>query len=358
MNGSVAGFFSYAHADNACEQDRILRLAELIRGEYSLATGHDLALFTDRTGNRWVDEWHDRVRTGLDTSTFFIPVITPRYFSRPECRKELVDFTCRAREHGMAELVLPIVYTHTVALTDPASDDEAVALVRRMRHEKWHELRTDAETSTAHRRAVCRLATRLADVMTRSSLPRNGSGPIGGPRTLDVVGALEEAAPRWRVAFDLMVNAMTRIDTLTEKMLLEVENTHFDPGTAIGRLAILRTYADEIMKPARDVLALGNAFADEVIGLDPGVLTILHRTNTEDYAEHCCSLILATTRRLRHTAEVIRDYGRAMREIAGLSEILDDPVGDVAVGVRSMSDGIALISEWERRMPSPGGQTE
>jgi hypothetical protein len=68
--------------------------------------------------------------------------------------------------------------------------------------------------------------------------------------------------------------------------------------------------------------------------------------------------VLATTRRLRQHADVLREYGTTMNTIAELSEILDDPVNDVAVGVRSMLDGITLISEWEQRILSSGGQTE
>ncbi|HEX9335625.1 MAG TPA: toll/interleukin-1 receptor domain-containing protein [Pseudonocardiaceae bacterium] len=366
MNGSVVGFFSYAHADNACEQNRILRLAELVRDEYSLTTGQDLTLLTDRTDARWAGEWRDRIRAGLDTATFLIPVITPRYFREPQCRQELLDFTGSARRSGAAELVLPIVYTHTRELADPTDQDEAVGLVRRMRCEKWHDLRADDEKSVAHRRAVSRLTARLAAILERTPLRYNESrADYGAPRVLDVVSALAEAVPRWDEAFGMLDNAMTRIDALTEKLQLELANTPFDQGNAIGRLAILRTYADEVMKPARDVLTLGAAFADEVIQLDPSILGLLHRvgrenppTKAEDFVDHCCSLILATARQLRQAAGVVRDYGSSMSAIAGLSEILDDPVNDVAVGVRSMLDGIALISEWESLIPSPGGQTE
>jgi hypothetical protein len=329
-------------------------LADLIRDEYSLTTGDDLILHTDRTTTEWSAEWRDRVHDGPNATTFLIPIITPRYFRQPECRAELVDFTTRARNLGLAAQVLPIVYTHTRELADPGNDDAAVALVRRMRHEKWHDLRTDDESSPAHRRAVCRIAGRLATIALR----HNESTPELGQRPLDVVGALAEAVPRWGQAFTMLDNAMGRIDALTEKLLLELANTPFDDGNAIGRLAVLRTYADEIMKPARDVLALGNAFAAEVIQLDPSILALLARPAREnDFADHCRALVLATEQ-LRHTAEAARDYGAQLATIAGLSEILDDPVGDVAMGVRSVLDGTALIGEWQKRITSPGGQTE
>src|SRR6266566_8563995 len=111
MNGTVTGFWSYAEADNEYERNRIVRLAGLVRNEYSLITGQDLELHTDRT-----------TRCG-DDDTFLVPVITPRYFNRPECRQELTDFAAKARKRGAAQLILPIVYTRTPALPAPRTQD-------------------------------------------------------------------------------------------------------------------------------------------------------------------------------------------------------------------------------------------
>ena len=192
--------------------------------------------------------------------------------------------------------------------------------------------------------------------------PHNAAISAGhGARALDVVGALADAVPRWSDVSDVLASAMTRIDVLTEKLTLEMANTSFEASKATEQIAILRTYADEIMKPARDVLTLGDAFAAEVIQLDPGVLALLHENRAAygiDFAEHCRALIDTALRRLRHTANLVHDHGTTTRAITGLTEVLDDPLNDVAVGVRSMLDGITLISEWERRMTSPGGQTE
>ncbi|HYS37499.1 MAG TPA: hypothetical protein VEO01_17935 [Pseudonocardiaceae bacterium] len=326
------GFWSYAKADNEYEGNRIVRLAELVRNEYSLITGQDLELFTDRS---WPEDGHH-------DGAFFVPIITPRYFNQPECRQELLDFAARVRKQGAAQLMIPIVYTYTPALADPRTQDEAVALVRRMRYEKWHDLRTDDETSPAHRRAVSRLATRLAEISHPS--------PV---RPLDVVGALEEAIPRWGKVFMSLDRAMATIDSLNEKLLQELPHTDSTNGIAVGRLTLLRTYADEMTKPAQDMLRLGNLFASEVIQLDPDILALIHNAETtepEDFVGDGCSLILAITQRLQHDADMIRIYSKKTERIAELSEILDDPVNDVATGVQRLLDGTSLINEWETRI--------
>jgi hypothetical protein len=146
--------------------------------------------------------------------------------------------------------------------------------------------------------------------------------------------------------------AMARIDSLNEKLLEDLPHTDSRNGIAVGRLTLLRKYADEMTKPAQDMLRLGNSFASEVIRMDPEILTLIHNveTTTEDFVGDGCSLILAITQRLQHDADMIRIYSKKTERIAELSEILDDPVNDVATGVQRLLDGISLINEWEIRI--------
>lgn len=57
--------------------------------------------------------------------TFFIPVITPTYFRRSECRKELMRFAQEAKEQQAEKLILPIYYIEVPELeSDAAPADE------------------------------------------------------------------------------------------------------------------------------------------------------------------------------------------------------------------------------------------
>src|SRR3712207_1805690 len=88
----AAAFWSYAHDDNKFDGDRVLRLAESLKQEYSLLTGGAFNIFVDRTSIAWGEEWRARIDAALTSTTFFIPIISPRYFQRAECRRELLDF--------------------------------------------------------------------------------------------------------------------------------------------------------------------------------------------------------------------------------------------------------------------------
>src|SRR4051794_3545309 len=123
---NAAAFWSYAHEDDDLDGGAILVLAERLASEFALITGEKLNLFVDRTGISWGEEWRVRIDNALVQTTFFIPVITPRYFTRDECRRELLAFHAQARSLEISELVLPILYV-TVPGLDDDNPDEAVA---------------------------------------------------------------------------------------------------------------------------------------------------------------------------------------------------------------------------------------
>ncbi len=107
---AVAGFWSYAHDDDILDGGAILELAHAIEEEYNLLSGEPLELFVDRSSIAWGDKWRERIDSALSQTTFFIPIITPRYFTRTECRRELLEFAGKAKSLGVDELLLPILY--------------------------------------------------------------------------------------------------------------------------------------------------------------------------------------------------------------------------------------------------------
>jgi hypothetical protein len=164
----AAGFWSYTRQDDELDGGRILRLAHKLRAEFALLTGAELELFVDRDGIEWGDAWRSRIDEALAATTFFIPIITPRYFERPECRRELLAFIGHARSLGLEELLLPILYVGVPSLTsgEPPTD-EVTAAVSATQWVDWRALRLEDEDSSGHRQAVNRLATRVVEVSER-----------------------------------------------------------------------------------------------------------------------------------------------------------------------------------------------
>ena len=157
-----AAFWSYAHEDDEKARGGILELAKLISDEYSLLKGEELRLFID-TDIQWGEEWRQRIENALVATTFFIPVVTPRYFTREECLNELFQFVARASGLGVIELVCPILYVMVDDLKED-SKDAAKAQIARMQYVDWTTLRLKGADSPEHIEAVHQLALRLGEV--------------------------------------------------------------------------------------------------------------------------------------------------------------------------------------------------
>lgn len=367
MRPSVSGFFwSYTHVDNEYSQGRINGLAELIKKEFAIRTNTDIDIFVDRTHISWGQDWRRRIDSGLSGATFFMPVITPRYFASQECRRELLAFAGNAKGLGVEELILPILWVDTPELLED-SQDEAVTLIRRMQYEDWRRLRLEDEKSTVHLSAVFRLVSRLqeisAQVGTQPVTEANDPPPDvteDRPTTLDTVAALEQAVPRWSEALTTMHEAENRITALTESIedSLKAENLDMTAGAATARIKILQRYSDTIMPIADEILDIASRFASDVISQDPGILGLIRAAEdanpAEDFVEFACKIILTITPRLRQNVKVIGNFSEAMSVFLKGSRVLYPPTMKVSTATKRLADGFQRIEEWERRIEDTG----
>jgi hypothetical protein len=201
--GPVA-FWSYAHDDNEKSRGAILHLAELIRDEYSLVTGEELGLFID-TRIKWGELWRERIDHALVSTTFLIPVVTPRYFTREECLRELFEFAERAKSLGVGELICPLLYVSVEDLEEDSADP-GKALVAKAQYEDWRQLRLKGVDSPEHVEAVHKVALRLAEVakkVAERQVAREAT--LGSEEAADeahvsleeTVGRIREILPKW-----------------------------------------------------------------------------------------------------------------------------------------------------------------
>lgn len=176
----ISGFFSYAHEDDVCGRLHMLR-DDLI-AEYKQLTGNDLELFLDRDDIKWGDRWDKNIEAGIDSSSFFIPVLSPLYFKSTYCReRELRQFLEKVERESARELLLPIYYVDL----DYAEKEIDAELIRRVfgyQYEDWREIRFAERCTEKYRRAVNRLATRLMsadrEIWLRSTGSEDGEGPV------------------------------------------------------------------------------------------------------------------------------------------------------------------------------------
>lgn len=283
----ISGFFSYAHGDDVCGRLRMLR-DDLI-AEYRQLTGNDLELFLDRDDIQWGDKWDRNIEAGIDSSSFFIPVLSPLYFKSSYCcEKELRQFLGKVERENASELLLPIYY---VGL-DYAEEDLETDLIERVfgfQYEDWREVRFAERCTETYRRAVNRLAGRLAkadrEIWLRSSEAEERRSTSSVERTGNEAVTEREVScaaggPEDRV---FLVEGTNRVTELSDEFTSHVEEVNAKM-TKIGR--IVNGYAEEMNSAGvRGPKAMTALFSRLAADLDPVADEYLAE------AEECSSLI-------------------------------------------------------------------
>ena len=194
----LKGFWSYVHADDDVDNGRVSRLAQDVAAHFEMLTGEKISLFVDKDEIEWGEDWRGKIDESLASIAYFIPVLTPRYFMSAECRRELQFFARRARQLGIEELVLPLLYVDVPSLHEDTPPDDLVALVRTFQWVDWRELRFAELDSSDYRRGVARLAQRLVEA-NREAEEANVAAAAAGLETAvededDSAGLLDQLA--------------------------------------------------------------------------------------------------------------------------------------------------------------------
>jgi cobaltochelatase CobT len=111
---------SYARDDDAHERGRLSELRTRLTGEVAAQSGDPFPIFQDREDIAWGEQWRKRINGSIESVTFLIPILTPRFFRSNACRDELERFLQREQELGRGDLILPIYYLDSPPLNDPA----------------------------------------------------------------------------------------------------------------------------------------------------------------------------------------------------------------------------------------------
>jgi TIR domain len=361
-NEVAAGFWSYAHDDNRLDGGAVLKLAGLIAEEFDLLSGEPLELFIDRASIAWGQEWRARIDAALSQTTFFIPIITPRYFARPECRRELLEFAAKAKSLGVEELLLPILYVGVESFSEENSD-EAIALVAKTQYVDWRETRLLDSNSREYRTAVNGLARRLLEIareVTAKQLDEEVKSDLDDDGTVGIADMVEEITrllPEWLDA------------VMAEKFNdAQIDATFNQITGAVSRLRKSRASVSAVlgaqMRGAREVLPLferkqkdARIYLTRSVELDPLISSLARQLS-----EHSDIFALAIPIReaIDEAMEVILGrnedeksfYGRRFAEWSHLGRIFQKCYAIARDFQQLIIEANSIVKRWDGELPT------
>ncbi|WP_066362459.1 toll/interleukin-1 receptor domain-containing protein [Herbidospora mongoliensis] len=364
MNSTnAAGFWSYTHRDNQAENGRLLRLAQEVREEFALLTGNELEIFVDREGIEWGDEWRQRIDDALQATTFFIPIITPRYMQSKECRRELLLFSGKAASLGVNELFLPILYAPIRQLERPEeNDDEIISLIQRTQYMDWRKLRLLDENSSTYRAEINALATRLVDIAER--LQENPPPPPtseelaeeaffqGEPGLVDVMADAEGAAEAWLKSMEDLVSLMSELRDMVVPMTEKLkENDNAGKGFA-GRLLLMREFAAEMDPIANRLMSISTSYAEQVVRINPAVLAAKRelKEGTRNTTPEERTAYIESMRQLATNMEpvvgLLNGLIQVLDQSKGVSRDIARPISKMTKALSYLQDSHELMRQW------------
>jgi hypothetical protein len=366
------GFWSYVHSDDQAEGGRIVRLAHDIVEQFQMLTGEKINLFLDKDAIEWGENWRETIDQNLASVAFFIPVMTPRYFMSPECRRELQFFARKASELGIKELLLPLYYIDVPSVEDKIATDELVVLIRTFQWEDWRELRFSDVASEGYRRGVSRLATKLVAANRQAEATASTStlqveeilddNTDDSPGSIDLLATTEEALPKLN---EILVTLKQEIEVIGQIMQEGTDNIQRGNSQGKGfsaRLIVTRQVAQQISEPIEQIWSLSNEYASQLHDVDAGYRLIIERAPKE-IQENLNSKVnfCAFFRQVREMNVVTRNALDATQRMIDAIEPLEKMSRDLRPGLRKLRQGLTIMvesrgvsDEWVRLIDSTG----
>lgn len=354
---TAAVFWSYAHEDNRLDGGGILGLATHLREELSLSAGTDIAFFVDRDELKWGEEWRRRIDTALAQTTFFIPIITPRFFASEECRRELFAFVGQARSLGLLELVLPVLYVD-VPRFGSENSDEAVALVSRMQYVDWRKLRLLGERSTEYRVALNSLAQRLLEVAVRlidedvqRSIER-AAQPEEEPGLLDLLMQIEEQLPGWTESLEAADTASKQWLVVCETYVNRLQKLRTPDGQFGGgpQYAVLQRWVAEGLPLTQKLHDSAKNYLGGSLKLDPMVLSAIREGQRfPELAQPLLNGLREKISNINTTPESPEEQAREtlLERYSRLSKAFRQMVSVYQEGRRAAIEGDEIVRRWQ-----------
>jgi hypothetical protein len=361
------GFWSYVHKDDDAELGRIRQLARDVASQFEMLTGEVLEFFFDRDTLQWGDDWKQKVDEAIAAGALFIPVLTPRYFMSPECRRELNSFARQATSLGVKELVLPIYYVTVPELDNQATTDDLFALVQTFQWEDWRELRFKEPSSESYRRAVAQLAERLvaaiqeaeqAEATPASVPPPDGEteGEDASPGLIDRLAASEEAMPLLNDTLGQITKDMELVGRLAQEATADMKRADRQAPGFAARLVISRKLAKQLADPAQRMSLAADAYISQLHAIDDGLRLLIELApagapHDADVAKSACMLFQSIRQmnlNARSTQGILQDFVASLVPVENMARDLRPPLRRLREGLTKMVESGQVMEEWVR----------
>jgi uncharacterized membrane protein YeaQ/YmgE (transglycosylase-associated protein family) len=104
------GFWSYARQDDAQSDGQLSQLRAIVGKAIVLQYGTEVTLWQDISAIPYGADWAETIERTINQTTFFVPIVTPRFLKSTHCRDEFLAFRRQMQNLNRNDLIFPIHY--------------------------------------------------------------------------------------------------------------------------------------------------------------------------------------------------------------------------------------------------------
>jgi len=188
------GFWSYARQDDAQSDGQLSQLRAIVGKAIVLQYGTEVTLWQDISAIPYGADWAETIERTINQTTFFVPIVTPRFLKSTHCRDEFIAFRRQMQNLNRSDLIFPIHYVGVddVKPEETVFGEELTAL----RRSQWIDFRpllyADLKSPEVRRWAgdfaasvLKTLRRPLATKLPREPAPQRGSAARDVPKSAD-----------------------------------------------------------------------------------------------------------------------------------------------------------------------------
>lgn len=275
----VSVFASYSHVDNDATYQRISKIILGIKGIYESLTGSTVEIFRDADSISLGENWKDRIRMGLSSSSILLAFVSPAYLRSESCREELREYLSFLSANSRKRLIIPLIYADFDRIEARFSGDDLWIEIKSLQAMKLEKMRSLDEGTSEWIQAIESISYRIEDVLSSfEAEEENGdlSGEIKSSDEpaeglLELFAGLESSAPQ-------LVDALERFKQLLEE--LGEETTSAGPklsnATTFGsKLAISKRLAEAITPISLESVEISQNLLAKMKEWDTGVRFVM-----------------------------------------------------------------------------------
>ncbi|MFF0231212.1 toll/interleukin-1 receptor domain-containing protein [Micromonospora sp. NPDC005254] len=355
----VSVFVSYARVDDEATHGRISQLTTDIANTYRSMTGQVVGVFKDVDSIAPGEDWKDRIRLGLSSSSVFLAFVSPAYLRSAACREELSEFIGFLNANSSTRLIIPLVFAKLDRIKRAFSDDDLWNRLSDRNRVDISELRSADIGSSVWIQAVEKISDQIDEVLTAVASLEGSSQPAptiaaeaeaddGEGHLFDRLARLEDKLPEITVDLESFAKLMADLGSQTE-----MATPRMQKATSFGQKLAVSKHLAEVLSPiANDMQARADRLVENFGEWGFLVNYVFEKVKVDSDGivdEDNIAFLNAVREMSESGAESLAhvdNLNASVATVLGFSKALDIPLKTVRAACLRMADLRGLLVGW------------